>query len=32
MFSRYADQYDPVRGRYLDNTELAQLVFWAMDP
>jgi alkaline phosphatase len=32
MFSRYADQYDPVRGWYLDNTELAQLVFWAMDP
>ena len=32
MFSRYADQYDPVRGRYLDNTELAKLVFWAMDP
>jgi len=32
MFSRYADQYDPVRGRYLDNTELANLVFWAMDP
>ena len=32
MFSRYADRYDPVRGRYLDNTELAKLVFWAMDP
>jgi alkaline phosphatase len=32
MFSRYADQYDPVRGRYLDNTELAQLVFWTLDP
>lgn len=32
MFSRYADQYDPVRGRYLDNTELAKLVSWAMDP
>ncbi len=32
MFARYADQYDPVRGRYLDNTELAELVFWAMDP
>ena len=32
MFKRYADQYDPVRGWYLDNTELAELVFWAMDP
>ena len=32
MFSRYADQYDPVRGWYLDNTELAELVFWTLDP
>jgi alkaline phosphatase len=32
MFSRYADLIDPVRGRYLDNTEVAKLVFWAMDP
>jgi alkaline phosphatase len=32
MFGRYADQVDPVRGRYLDNTELAKLVFWAMSP
>ena len=32
MFKRYADQYDPVRGWYLDNTELADLVFWAMGP
>ncbi len=32
MFSRYADGHDPVRGRYLDNTEVARLVFWAMDP
>jgi len=32
MFHTYADQYDPVRGRYLDNTEVAMLVFWAMDP
>jgi alkaline phosphatase len=32
MFSRYADQYDPVRGRYLDNTEIADLVFWTLDP
>jgi alkaline phosphatase len=32
MFSRYADQYDPLRGRYLDNTELAELVFWTLAP
>ena len=32
MFSRYADQYDPVRGPYIDNTELAELVFWTLDP
>jgi alkaline phosphatase len=32
MLSRYADGYDPVRGPYLDNTNVAHLVFWAMDP
>jgi alkaline phosphatase len=32
MFRRYADQYDPVRGWYLDNTELAKLVFWTLEP
>jgi alkaline phosphatase len=32
MFHRCADQYDPVRGWYLDNTELAKLVFWALEP
>jgi hypothetical protein len=31
-FRRYGDEYDPVRGRYVDNTELAKVVFWAMDP
>jgi len=31
-FKGYADQYDPVRGWYLDNTELAKLVFWALNP
>jgi alkaline phosphatase len=31
MLSRYADQYDPVRGWYLDNTEVAELVFWTLD-
>jgi alkaline phosphatase len=32
LFHYYADEYDPVRGWYLDNTELAKLVFWALDP
>ncbi len=32
MFSRYADGDDPVRGRYADNTNVAHVVFWAMDP
>jgi alkaline phosphatase len=32
MFGRYANEYDPVRGWYLDNTELGQLVFWTLDP
>jgi alkaline phosphatase len=27
LFRRAADAYDPVRGRYLDNTELGQIVF-----
>jgi alkaline phosphatase len=32
MFSRYAVGDDPVRGRYADNTDVAHVVFWAMDP
>jgi hypothetical protein len=32
MFSRYADGDDPVWGRYVDNTNVAHVVFWAMDP
>ena len=32
MFKRYADEYDPVRGMYLDNTEMAQGLFWTLDP
>lgn len=32
MFKRYADEYDPVRGRYLDNTELATVLFWTLNP
>ncbi|MGB7095386.1 MAG: alkaline phosphatase, partial [Anaerolineales bacterium] len=32
MFRRFADQYDPVFGRYIDNSELAWVLFWTMDP
>ena len=32
MLKRYADEDDPVRGPYADNTELAMVMFWAMDP
>jgi hypothetical protein len=32
MFSRYADGNDPVRGPYVDNSDLANVLFWAMDP
>ena len=31
-FSRFADEYDPVFGRYLDNKELASVLFWTMNP
>jgi alkaline phosphatase len=31
-FRAYADQTDPVRGAFLDNTEVAEVVFWAMSP
>lgn len=31
-FQRYADQFDPVYGRYLDNSELAQVLFWTLNP
>jgi hypothetical protein len=27
-----ADQSDPVRGRYIDNTEIADVVFETIDP
>ncbi len=30
--NQYADERDPVRGRYVDNTEIAKTVFWSMDP
>lgn len=32
LFLSYADEDDPVRGRYIDNTELAKGVFQTMDP
>ena len=30
MFRGYADEYDPVHGKYLDNTELAEVLFRAL--
>jgi alkaline phosphatase len=30
MLRGYADEYDPVRGKYLDNTEMAEVLFRAM--
>ncbi len=32
MFNRYDDGFDPVRGPYIDNTNVAHVVFWAMEP
>jgi alkaline phosphatase len=32
QFRRFADEYDPVYGSYVDNTELAWVLFWTMDP
>ena len=32
VFKKYADEYDPVRGMYLDNTEMAHGLFWTLDP
>lgn len=32
LIKKDADEFDPVRGRYADNTEVAMAVFWAMDP
>lgn len=31
MLRRYADEKDPVRGPYVDNTELARVIFWAIN-
>ncbi|HZD60046.1 MAG TPA: alkaline phosphatase [Anaerolineae bacterium] len=30
LFTGYADEYDPMRGRYIDNTEIADLIFKVM--
>jgi alkaline phosphatase len=32
MLQRYADEDDPVRGRYVDNTELSMVILRAIDP
>ena len=32
MLMRYADENDPVRGRYVDNTEIAKVILRAIDP
>ena len=32
MLHHYADKYDPVRGPYIDNTELSMVIFWAINP
>jgi alkaline phosphatase len=32
LIARYADEYDPVRGPYVDNTEVAEVIFRAMEP
>jgi alkaline phosphatase len=31
-FRSYVDGKDPLYGRYLDNTALAKVIFWAMAP
>jgi alkaline phosphatase len=32
MFKRHAGEFDPGFGRSLDNTEMAQVLFWTFDP
>jgi alkaline phosphatase len=32
LFRDLADQRDPVRGPYLDNTELAEVIFKSLNP
>jgi alkaline phosphatase len=31
-FRGYADEKDPVRGPYVDNTDIAKVIFWTMNP
>jgi alkaline phosphatase len=31
-FNTYDNDYDPVYGRYIDNTDIAKVVFWALNP
>ncbi len=31
LFKRYADENDPVRGKYIDNTDIAKTIFHIMD-
>ena len=32
MFTRYATNFDPVRGWYIDNSNIADVVFWTLEP
>ena len=32
LFHEYTDGKDPVRGHYVDNTSVADVVFWSMEP
>lgn len=32
LFREYVDEKDPVRGPYVDNTSVADVVFWTMNP
>ena len=32
LFRPYANLYDPVRGAYIDNTDVAKVVFHTLDP
>jgi alkaline phosphatase len=31
-FNEFEDELDPVRGRYIDNTDVGNVIFWAMEP
>ena len=32
LIRRYADEDDPVRGPYVDNTEVAEVIFQTLEP